>query len=79
MKVFLRWTNQSTFWVAVALLCYALLPAFALDYGIFEATADERLAAMGWSSLNLSALWFAPLLAFLLYHMLKLPTATRDK
>ena len=52
MKVFLRWTNQSTFWVAVALLCYALLPAFALDYGIFEATADERLAAMGWSSLN---------------------------
>ena len=79
MKVFLRWTNQSVFWVAIALLCYALLPAFALDYGIFEATADERLAAMGWSSLNLSALWFAPLLAFPLFPLLNLPTATRAK
>ncbi len=79
MKVFLRWTNQSAFWVALALLCYALLPAFALDYGIFEATADERLAAMGWSSLNLSALWFAPLLAFPFFPLLKLPTATRAK
>ena len=79
MKVFLRWTNQSVFWVAIALLCYALLPAFALDYGIFEATADERLAAMGWSSLNLSALWFAPLLAFPFFPLLKLPTATRAK
>jgi len=46
MKVFLRWTNQSVFWVAIALLCYALLPAFALDYGIFEATADERHLAL---------------------------------
>ena len=79
MKVFLRWTNQSVFWVAIALLCYALLPAFALDYGIFEATSDERLAAMGWSSLNLSALWFAPLLAFSLFPLLNLPTATRAK
>ena len=79
MKVFLRWTNQSVFWVAIALLCYALLPAFALDYGIFEATSDERLAAMGWSSLNLSALWFAPLLAFPLFPLLNLPTATRAK
>ena len=79
MKVFLRWTNQSAFWVAVALLCYALLPAFALDYGIVESTWDERLAAMGWSSLNLSALWFAPLLAFPLFPLLNLPTATRAK
>ena len=79
MKVFLRWTNQSAFWVALALLCYALLPAFALDYGIFEATAEERLAAMGWSSLNLSALWFAPLLAFPVFPLLKLPPATRAK
>ena len=79
MKVFLRWTNQSVFWVAIALLCYALLPAFALDYGIFEATSDERLAAMGWSSLNLSALWFAPLLAFPFFPLLNLPTATRAK
>lgn len=79
MKVFLRWTNQSAFWVAVALLCYALLPAFALDYGIFEATAEERLAAMGWHSLNLSALWFAPLLAFPFFPLLNLPTATRAK
>ena len=79
MKVFLRWTNQSAFWVALALLCYALLPAFALDYGIFEATAEERLAAMGWSSLNLSALWFAPVLIFLLFPLFNSTPAARAK
>ena len=79
MKVFLRWTNQSAFWVAVALLCYALLPAFALDYGIVESTWDERLVAMGWHSLNLSALWFAPILIFLLFPFFNLPTAARAK
>lgn len=79
MKVFLRWTNQSAFWVAVALLCYALLPAFALDYGIVESTWDERLAAMGWHSLNLSALWFAPVLIFLLFPLFNSTPAARAK
>ena len=79
MKVFLRWTNQSAFWVAVALLCYALLPAFALDYGIVESTWDERLAAMGWHSLNLSALWFAPVLLFLLFPLFNSTPAARAK
>ena len=79
MKVFLRWTNQSAFWVAVALLCYALLPAFALDYGIIESTWDERLAAMGWHSLNLSALWFAPVLLFLLFPLFNSTPAARAK
>ena len=79
MKVFLRWTNQSAFWVAIALLCYALLPAFALDYGIVESTWDERLAAMGWHSLNLSALWFAPVLLFLLFPLFNSTPAARAK
>ena len=79
MKVFLQWTNQSAFWVAVALLCYALLPAFALDYGIVESTWDERLAAMGWHSLNLSALWFAPVLIFLLFPLFNSTPAARAK
>ncbi len=79
MKVFLRWTNQSAFWVAIALLCYALLPAFALDYGIVESTWDERLAAMGWHSLNLSALWFAPVLIFLLFPLFNSTPAARAK
>lgn len=79
MKVFLRWTNQSAFWVAVTLLCYALLPAFALDYGIVESTWDERLAAMGWHSLNLSALWFAPVLIFLLFPLFNSTPAARAK
>ncbi len=79
MNVFLRCANQPVFWVLFALLFYALLPAFALDYGIVESTWDERLAAMGWHSLNLSALWFAPLLAFPLFPSLELSTATRAK
>jgi len=40
------------------------LPAHALDYGIFGATSSEYLAAMGWSKINISWLWFSSLLIF---------------
>lgn len=52
-------------WVTIALLGFIFLPTTALDYGLFESTADELWQAMGWSSLNLTWVWFLPLLAFL--------------
>lgn len=56
--------HRPVFWVLVALAGFALLPSFALDYGIFEATRGEYLAAMGWSSLNISWLWFGLMAGF---------------
>ncbi|MBF4101745.1 hypothetical protein INT82_07260 [Mannheimia haemolytica] len=45
---------------------FLLLPSKALDYGLFDSTSDELLAAMGWASLNITWAWFLPLLVFLL-------------
>lgn len=59
------------FWISLALLAFMALPSRALDYGLFEATADELYEAMGWSSLNISILWFLPLLGFLFTPKLK--------
>ncbi|EOX5560666.1 ABC transporter permease [Yersinia enterocolitica] len=47
------------YWLAFAVAAFALLPAFSLDYGLLEASRSELLAAYGWSSLNISTLWFA--------------------
>ncbi|WP_040976023.1 ABC transporter permease [Necropsobacter massiliensis] len=71
--------DRSTFWVTLAFSAFLLLPATALDYGILDSTADEFLAAMGWSSWNLSILWFLPLLGFLLLPRLKLSVETQAK
>lgn len=57
-------THSSTLWLIVSFLGFALLPSIALDYGLFESTPDELLGAMGWSHLNISLSWFAPLMAF---------------
>ena len=51
-------------WILPAFLAFAFLPAHALDYGIFGATSSEYLAAMGWSKINISWLWFSSLLIF---------------
>ncbi|HDL1233455.1 TPA: iron ABC transporter permease [Mannheimia haemolytica] len=53
-------------WVFIGLLGFLLLPSKALDYGLFDSTSDELLAAMGWSSINITWAWFLPLLVFLL-------------
>lgn len=53
-------------WVLIGLLGFLLLPSKALDYGLFDSTSDELLAAMGWSSINITWAWFLPLFAFLL-------------
>ena len=79
MNLFSRFLQRPVFWVALAFAAFLLLPSFALDYGLFEATRDERLAAMGWHSLNISWLWFAPLAGFLLLPALKLAPAVQAK
>lgn len=56
--------NRPLFWIILAFIGFALLPSKALDYGLFESTSDELMDAMGWSSVNLTWLWFAPLAAF---------------
>ncbi|EKO3547909.1 iron ABC transporter permease [Vibrio fluvialis] len=51
------------YWLGVMVFSFILLPSFALDYGLFESTAGEFYDAMGWSSVNISWLWFSlPLL-----------------
>ncbi|ELE8119283.1 iron ABC transporter permease [Vibrio fluvialis] len=47
------------YWLGVMVFSFILLPSFALDYGLFESTADEFYDAMGWSSVNISLLWFS--------------------
>ena len=79
MNLFSRFLQRPVFWVVLAFAAFLLLPSFALDYGLFEATRDERLAAMGWHSLNISWLWFAPLVGFLLLPALKLAPAVQAK
>ncbi|MFA9498956.1 ABC transporter permease [Mannheimia sp. E30BD] len=62
-------------WVVIGLLGFLLLPAKALDYGLFDSTKDELFSAMGWSSLNIACAWFLPLFAFLLPN----PTACKRR
>lgn len=47
------------YWLAFSVAAFALLPAFSLDYGLLDASRSELLAAYGWSSLNISTVWFA--------------------
>ncbi|TOY93154.1 ABC transporter permease [Vibrio fluvialis] len=47
------------YWLGVMVFSFILLPSFTLDYGLFESTADEFYDAMGWSSVNISWLWFS--------------------
>lgn len=56
--------NRPLFWIILAFVGFALLPSKALDYGLFESTSDELMDAMGWSSINLTWLWFVPLAVF---------------
>ncbi|WP_070964087.1 ABC transporter permease [Vibrio sonorensis] len=47
------------YWLTCLLISFFQLPAFALDYGFFGATKDEFHNALGWTSVNISWLWFA--------------------
>ena len=57
--------TRPIFWVILSLIGFICLPSKALDYGLFDSTQDEILAAMGWANLNLTWAWFLPLLTFL--------------
>ncbi|MGF1910006.1 iron ABC transporter permease [Vibrio kasasachensis] len=46
------------YWIVSLVVAFILLPVFALDYGVLDSTSDEFRAAMGWSSFNISWLWF---------------------
>ncbi|MDR0217777.1 MAG: iron ABC transporter permease [Enterobacteriaceae bacterium] len=45
-------------WIILAWLSFALLPSWSLDYGLFDSTQEEILAAYGWNNINISLLWF---------------------
>ncbi|WP_373766155.1 ABC transporter permease [Glaesserella sp.] len=69
--------SRPPFWVLLSFLGFALMPSIALDYGLFESTSDEFLAAMGWSSLNVTWAWFLPLLAFLIPNKTQSPLRSK--
>lgn len=62
--------NPALLWMLFAWLGFILLPSKALDYGLLDSTPDELFEAMGWSTLNLSWLWFLPMLLFPLFSLL---------
>ncbi|WP_373818915.1 ABC transporter permease [Glaesserella sp.] len=69
--------SRPPFWVLLSFLGFALMPSIALDYGLFESTSDEFLAAMGWSSFNVTWAWFLPLLAFLIPNKTQSPLRSK--
>lgn len=71
--------ESSHFWILLSLIAFIVLPSKALDYGLLESTSDEFLDAMGWSSVNLTILWFLPLIGFWLLPSLKLSTEAQAK
>ncbi|HBO37769.1 MAG TPA: iron ABC transporter permease, partial [Pasteurellaceae bacterium] len=56
--------NHPLFWIMFAFIGFTILPSKALDYGLFDSTSTEIWDSMGWSTFNLSWLWFLPLLLF---------------
>ncbi|WP_407636810.1 ABC transporter permease [Bibersteinia trehalosi] len=72
-------TQKASFWVILAFIAFLVLPSTALDYGILDSTSDEFLAAMGWSSINITQLWFLPLLAFFILPTLGLDSIKQTK
>jgi iron(III) transport system permease protein len=52
-------------WIAVGIAAYLVLPWFALEYGLFDATVDEYLDTLGWRGHRLSLLTPFLLVAFI--------------
>lgn len=51
------------YWLLLALIGFAALPTYTLDYGLFESTSDELLESYAWFSGGIGLFWFLPLLA----------------
>lgn len=52
--------NSNLFWVMLAMAGFALY-LYGIILWYFDSTQDEILSAMGWSSVNLSWVWFGSL------------------
>lgn len=52
-------------WVVIGVMSYWVLPWFALEYGLFDATIDEYIDALGWKTHKLSLLAPFVLLLFI--------------
>lgn len=50
-------------WVVIGVVSYGVLPWFALEYGLFDATPDEYIDALGWKGHTVSL--FTPFFLFL--------------
>ncbi len=50
-------------WIVIGVVAYLALPWIALEYGLFDATIDEYIDALGWKSYKISL--FAPVLLLL--------------
>ena len=64
-------STQSRFWLILPLLAFLVFPSQALHYGLFDSTSKEILAAVGWRSVNITWLWFLPLLSILFFKVPK--------
>ena len=72
-------THSANFWIILSIIAFLVLPSHALDYGLFDSTADEFYDAMGWSSFNITAFWFLPVILYGLLPWLKLSPNTQAK
>ena len=72
-------THSANFWIILSIVAFLVLPSHALDYGLFDSTADEFFDAMGWSSFNITAFWFLPVILYGLLPWLKLSPNTQAK
>ena len=54
------------FWLAFIVIAFILFPSYGLDYGLFESTTDELLESYGWSSFDISIVWFVLPLALVI-------------
>ncbi|QPB42927.1 ABC transporter permease [Rodentibacter haemolyticus] len=71
--------HSANFWIILSLLAFLFLPSHALDYGLFDSTADEYFEAMGWASLDLTWSWFLPVIAYGVLPFLKLSRLQQAK
>lgn len=65
--------KSNLLWVLLSLIGFICLPTMTLHYGITDSTTDEIYNAMGWSTPNISWLWFIsllglPIISFLFKH-----------
>lgn len=66
-------------WVAIGVIAYLALPWFALEYGLFDATGEEYLDALGWRTCSLSLIAPFSLLAVVPLCLVSNPRPARGR